>query len=64
MLNAGQEEANRLLQQNDIFNMIFDERLIFPPVRNPRQILDCGYGAACWAVDVAEAYPDCEVSLD
>ena len=24
---------------------------------------DCGYGSASWAVEVAEQYPECEVSL-
>jgi len=51
-----------LENQNRVFNLIFDGKLIFPPVTNLRNVLDCGYGAASWAVDVAESYPECEVS--
>lgn len=40
---------------------LFDGRLIFPPVNEPKRILDCGFGAGDWALDVARAYPDCEV---
>lgn len=41
--------------------MIFDNRLIFPPIRNPQKILDCGYGSGAWAVATAEEYPEAEV---
>lgn len=44
-----------------IFNMMFDNRLLFPPIPNPRRILDCGYGCGSWAIEVAEQYPECEV---
>jgi ubiquinone/menaquinone biosynthesis C-methylase UbiE len=44
-----------------MFQYIFDERLIFPPIENPERILDCGYGSAAWSFDVAEKYPDCQV---
>lgn len=44
--------------------MIFDNRLIFPPVNNPQRILECGYGNCDWAISVAESYPDCEVCVD
>ncbi len=44
-----------------LFNVIFDERLVFPPVTELKNVLDCGYGAASWAIEVAEAYPSCEV---
>ncbi|KAL9633119.1 MAG: hypothetical protein Q9164_004887 [Protoblastenia rupestris] len=55
-------EAERLEHQHRVFNIVFDDRLIFPPVTNPRQVLDCGYGTASWAIDVAETFPDCEVT--
>ncbi|KAL2217874.1 S-adenosyl-L-methionine-dependent methyltransferase [Thermoascus aurantiacus ATCC 26904] len=55
------DEAERLELQHQIFNRVFDDRLIFPPIPKPRRILDCGYGAGAWAVDVAERYPNCEV---
>lgn len=60
-LTGRQEEAERLENQHRVFNLIFDGRLIFPPVQNVRDVLDCGYGTASWAVEVAECYPSCEV---
>lgn len=46
---------------HSVFNLLFDGTLIFPPIQNPRRILDCGFGTASWAVDVAQAYPNCVV---
>ncbi|PYH96010.1 S-adenosyl-L-methionine-dependent methyltransferase [Aspergillus ellipticus CBS 707.79] len=54
-------EAERLEREHCFFNGVFDNRLIFPPIHNPRRILDCGHGAGSWSADVAEQYPDCEV---
>lgn len=62
-LTVWQEEANRLEIQHQLFNLIFDGRLIFPPVTGPKNVLDCGYGAASWAVELAETYPDCQASF-
>ena len=59
---SDQEEAERLEFQHQVLNRVFDNRLIFPPVPRLRRILDCGYGAGSWAVDVAERHPDCEVN--
>lgn len=61
--SAWQEEAYRLETQNRMFNLVFDGRLIFPPVTGPKNVLDCGYGAASWAVELAESYPECQASL-
>ncbi|KAJ5739446.1 hypothetical protein N7533_012230 [Penicillium manginii] len=55
------EEAQRLDEEQRVFQRIFDDRLIFPPIRRPRRVLDCGHGSASWAVEVAEQYPDCHV---
>ena len=44
-----------------VLNRLFDNRLIFPPVRSPRRILDLGCGAGDWAADVAEQNPNAEV---
>ena len=60
---AWQEEEHRLDTQNRVFNLVFDGRLIFPPVTDPKNVLDCGYGAASWAVELADKYPDCHASL-
>lgn len=42
---------------------VFDNRLIFPPVSRPKMILECGFGAGDWSVDVAEQHPDAEVGI-
>lgn len=52
---------DRLEMQHRVLDIVFDGRLIFPPVANVRDVLDCGYGAATWAVGVAEGYPNCKV---
>ncbi|RAK99202.1 class I SAM-dependent methyltransferase [Aspergillus ibericus CBS 121593] len=56
------DEADRLDLQHDVFNEVFDGRLIFPPIPQPRRVLDCGHGAGSWAVEVAEQYPRCEIT--
>lgn len=63
MLNDRQEEIDRLTDQHQVLHLVFDEKLIFPPVRSPRDVLDCGYGAASWAVEVADSYPLCKVNM-
>ncbi|KAK1255837.1 hypothetical protein MKX07_008096, partial [Trichoderma sp. CBMAI-0711] len=55
------EEIARLGNMHTMLRTVFDNRLIFPPVVRPQRILECGFGAAHWAVDVAEHYPDAEV---
>ncbi|KAK4211705.1 S-adenosyl-L-methionine-dependent methyltransferase, partial [Rhypophila decipiens] len=55
------DEVERLQYMHQIFNMMFDSRLIFPPIPRPRRILDLGYGSGSWAIEAAEQYPECEV---
>jgi len=62
-LTGRQEEADRLEEQNSMFDIVFDGRLFFPPVEEPKRVLDCGYGSGSWAVVVAEEYPECDVRL-
>ncbi|KAA6414463.1 MAG: S-adenosyl-L-methionine-dependent methyltransferase [Lasallia pustulata] len=56
-----EEEADRLQSQHRVLDIVFDGRLIFPPIKSVKSVLDCGYGAAAWAVEVAEQHPDCTV---
>ena len=56
-----QDEAERLEIQHRVFQRVFDDRLVFPPIPRLRRTLDCGYGAGSWAVEAAEQYPNCEV---
>lgn len=60
-LTPEQDEADRLRIQHGVFQRLFDGRLIFPPIQSPRRILECGFGNASWAIDVADHYPNCEV---
>ncbi|RFU77380.1 methyltransferase [Trichoderma arundinaceum] len=55
------EEIARLGEMHAMLSTVFDNRLIFPPISKPEKILECGFGAADWAVDVAEQYPDAVV---
>lgn len=48
---------------HSMFRTVFDNRLVFPPVSRPKMILECGFGAGDWSVDVAEQYPDAEVRI-
>ena len=48
--------------EQQVFSKVFDDRIIFPPIQQLDKVLDCGYGSGTWAVEVAEQYPDCEVS--
>ncbi|CAP70369.1 uncharacterized protein PODANS_3_4520, partial [Podospora anserina S mat+] len=57
------DEIERLHYQHELFNMVFENRLIFPPVPRPRRILECGSGSGAWAIEVAEQYPECEVRM-
>ncbi|KAI5811597.1 S-adenosyl-L-methionine-dependent methyltransferase [Peziza echinospora] len=54
-------EHERLLLQHRTLQSVFEGRLIFPPVNNPKKILDCGCGSAAWATEVAERFPESEV---
>lgn len=46
-----------------MLRIVFDNRLIFPPVNRLKMILECGFGAGDWSVDVAEQYPNAEVRI-
>lgn len=45
-------------QMHEVFKIMFDNRLIFPPISPHRlkSVLDCGYGTGSWILDVA-AHP-------
>jgi hypothetical protein len=57
-----QEEENRLGLQHDIMLRMMSGRLYYPPVENPRSVLECGYGFGDWALSLAEDFEDCLVS--
>lgn len=47
--------------QHNVLHRTFDNRLVFPDMGPIRRVLDCGYGSAAWASEVAEQFPDSEV---
>ncbi|EPE10687.1 umta methyltransferase [Ophiostoma piceae UAMH 11346] len=56
-----EDEIERQSIAHEAFRSIFDDRLIFPPVRRLRKLLDCGFGSGSWACEVAQQHPECEV---
>ena len=58
-----QNEIELLAIQHQVLSLVFNGKLVFPPIDTTGCILDCGYGAASWAIEVADAYPDCTVSI-
>ncbi|EOD47288.1 Methyltransferase type 11 [Neofusicoccum parvum] len=56
------EEEERLESQHQILRYLFDNRLFFPPIQYPTKVLDCGFGRGNWALDMAQMYPDSEVT--
>jgi ubiquinone/menaquinone biosynthesis C-methylase UbiE len=56
-----EDETLRLRIQHNVLTMMFDNRLIFPPINAPKRILDCGFGTGEWALQVAWEHHQCEV---
>lgn len=46
-----------------VLSIVFESQLLFPPITRPRRILECGFGAGDWAIDVARQYQTCEVCI-
>ncbi|EKJ77281.1 hypothetical protein FPSE_02556 [Fusarium pseudograminearum CS3096] len=59
--DGSRDEISRLEVMHGVLSGLFDRRLIFPPIRSPRRVLDCGCGTGDWAMEVATQYPDSEV---
>ena len=51
----------RLNALHSVLTKALNNRLIPSALRSPRRILDLGVGTGDWAVEVARAYPACEV---
>ena len=59
-----QDEDERLTIQHHVITRFLEGNLIHAPIQaDPKNVLDCGYGQADWALSVAARYPDCEVGL-
>lgn len=62
MLPNDETEQDRLDQKYQSITLVFDGKLFFAPVENPKAILDIGTGTGIWAIDVADAYPQAVVT--
>ncbi|KAI0131734.1 S-adenosyl-L-methionine-dependent methyltransferase [Hypoxylon sp. NC0597] len=56
------DEQVRLQLINQVYLKTFDGELTSVPLEAPTHILDIGTGTGEWAIDMAELYPDCEVT--
>ncbi|CAK4030673.1 related to methyltransferase [Lecanosticta acicola] len=57
-----EREADRLDLQHHLFRITYAYKLFFAPLQNPRRCLDVGTGTGIWAVDLADDFPDCQVT--
>jgi SAM-dependent methyltransferase len=57
-----EDEQVRLQLLNQVYLKVFDGELTTVPLESPTHILDIGTGVGEWAIDMAEMYPDCEVT--
>ncbi|KAK1820523.1 hypothetical protein LTR12_005111 [Friedmanniomyces endolithicus] len=63
--DSTKREADRLDLQHYLFRLTFGNRLYFSPVKELKHALDIGTGTGLWAVELADAHPECEViSID
>ncbi|KAG5980416.1 hypothetical protein E4U55_004033 [Claviceps digitariae] len=56
-----EREMKRLGLMHSILRLQLEDKLILAPVAQPRRILDCGFGAGDWAIDVANQFPESKV---
>ncbi|KAI0552913.1 hypothetical protein F4679DRAFT_29072 [Xylaria curta] len=57
-----EDEQVRLQLLNQVYLKVFDGDLTTVPLESPTHILDIGTGVGEWAIDMAELYPECEVT--
>ncbi|KAI1423784.1 hypothetical protein F5Y12DRAFT_506285 [Xylaria sp. FL1777] len=57
-----EDEQVRLQLLNQVYLKIFDGELTTVPLECPTAILDIGTAVGEWAIDMAETYPECEVT--
>ncbi|KAI9708433.1 MAG: hypothetical protein M1820_003893 [Bogoriella megaspora] len=55
-------ENERLDLQYETLKILFDQKTFFAPVSHPRKVLDVGTGTGGWVMDVAQQFPECEVT--
>ncbi|KAI1824783.1 hypothetical protein F4861DRAFT_504166 [Xylaria intraflava] len=57
-----EDEQVRLQLLNQVYFKVLDGELTTVPLECPTHILDIGTAAGEWAIDMAETYPECEVT--
>ncbi|KAI0526582.1 hypothetical protein F5B22DRAFT_633036 [Xylaria bambusicola] len=57
-----EDEQVRLQLLNQVYLKVFDGELTTVPLESPTAILDIGTAVGEWAIDMAEMFPDCEVT--
>ncbi|KAI0971721.1 hypothetical protein F4678DRAFT_431657 [Xylaria arbuscula] len=57
-----EDEQVRLQLLNQVYLKVFDGELTTVPLESPTAILDIGTAVGEWAIDMAETYPECEVT--
>ena len=45
----------------EFWTLLFKDRRILAPIKNPQEILDIGCGTGLWAIEVADEYSDTQV---
>ena len=58
-----EQEQSRMDIEHHIQQLMFRGKLHLCPLKDPEDILDIGTGTGIWAIDMADTYPDCEVSV-
>lgn len=61
ILKRKQFEIARLSHLHRVLMKVMNNRLIPPALSRPKKILELGVGTGNWALEVAKAYPECEV---
>ncbi|KAI0147154.1 hypothetical protein GGR57DRAFT_261864 [Xylariaceae sp. FL1272] len=57
-----EDEQVRLQLLNQVYLKVLDGELTTVPLECPTHILDVGTAAGEWAIDMAEAYPECDIT--
>ncbi|KAL9107067.1 MAG: hypothetical protein Q9227_008013 [Pyrenula ochraceoflavens] len=57
-----EQEKDRLDRQYHVFKLLWDGRLHFCPLNDPSNILDIGTGTGIWPIEMADYYPQCQIT--
>ncbi|KAI0202178.1 hypothetical protein F4808DRAFT_459181 [Astrocystis sublimbata] len=57
-----EDEQVRLQLLNQVYLKVLDGELTTVPLESPTFVIDIGTGVGDWAIDMAELYPECEIT--